>query len=117
MGPRFDLRVHRTEKDVFERIAALIHAADLNSLLGSDDIEVSDFDVVRNDKLDATARERCALAAQSAHADREALGRPDSFQLHEAAVGTPLAFNITKSGNAPVFEDEYFIAGIIDIAQ
>ena len=39
------------------------------------------------------------------------------LQFHKAAVRTAFLFNIAKCGNAPVLENEDFIAGLINIRQ
>ena len=49
--------------------------------------------------------------------DGELLGGAHGFQLDEAAVRAALFFDIAKRGDAPVLEDQHFVAGLIDIAQ
>jgi hypothetical protein len=63
-GP-FLLVVHRSQKNVFKRIAPLIHAPDLDTLVCGNDIKIARFYMVGNHKLDAPARECCTLAAQA----------------------------------------------------
>jgi hypothetical protein len=53
MGSPPGLAIHRSQEDIFERIAALVHAANLDSLFARDDVKISGFDVVGNHQLDS----------------------------------------------------------------
>src|SRR4051812_38015161 len=94
--------VHRPEEDIFQRVAALVHTSNLNALFRGDDVEVTHGDIVRDNKLDAPAREAGTLAAQSANADGELLGSTHGFKFHEAAVGASLRLDVAERGDAPL---------------
>src|SRR6266702_3293061 len=109
--------VHRPQKNILERVAALIQAPDLNSTLRGNDIEIARFNVVRHHQLDAAAREARAFAAQFPGTHRELLGRTHRLQFDEVPVGAALFFNVAERGDATLFKNQHLVAGLIDIAQ
>ena len=94
-----------------------MHAANLDVLFRGDEVQIASFQVFRKHELNAPAGEAGALATEAANAYREPFRRADSFELHEAAVGAALFFDVAERGDAPILEDEHFVAGLIDIAQ
>ena len=95
----------------------MVHPADLHSLFGRDDIEVSRFDVPGNHQLDAAAGEACAFAAKPADTNRKLLGGVHRLQFHKAPVCTAFLFNIAECGNVAVLENEDFVAGLVNVSQ
>src|ERR1051326_2289950 len=104
--PRHGPSFHGIEENVFERIATMVHATDLDAALGGDGIHVADLDVLRHDNLDAAIAVAGTLTAQLTHGFREFIRRADRFHLQEFAIGTALLLEITDAGNASGLEDE-----------
>src|SRR5579859_3125600 len=117
MCPLRRFAVHRSQEDVFEGVAPLMHAANLHSLFRGNHVKISGLDMFRNYQLDAAAGKSCALAPKPTDTYRKFLGCAYRFKLHEAAVRAPLLFDIAESGDAPILENQHLIAYLIDVPQ
>src|SRR5260370_40347434 len=56
---------HRLQEDVFERIAAVIHSANLDRMFGGKPVELAQFDIVGKNNFQSTATETGAFGAQA----------------------------------------------------
>src|ERR1700736_2870129 len=117
MCPPRRFAIHRSQENIFEGVAPLMHAADRHSLFRRNHVEISGLDMLRNYQLDATTRKSCALASKPSNTHRKFLGCTDGLKLNEAAVRTALLFYIAESRDAAVLENQHLIAYFIDIAQ
>src|SRR5271163_2788503 len=73
--------------------------------------------MVGNHKLDAAAGKRRAFATKSPDAHREFLGRANRLKFHKAAIGSALCFDIAELGDASPLENQYFVAGLVNVSQ
>src|SRR5580658_11191602 len=96
--PRFV--VHCPQKNILERIAPLVHAADLDSLLSRNGVEIARLKMVGHHQLDSPAGENRALAAQPADVDRKCLRCANRLELDEVPVRSPLLFDVAESRDA-----------------
>src|ERR1035437_10346395 len=97
------------EKNIFQRVASLVHAPDLHALFSGNDVKIPRLDVAGNHQFDSSSGKADAFAAQSPDAHRKTLRGTHRLQFHEAAIGAALLFDVTKSGNASVFQDQHLI--------
>src|SRR5215471_21678549 len=77
---------HRLQEDIFQGIAAVIHAPYLYGMLRSETIELAQVDIVRKHDLECSRAEAGAFAPQRADRFHEAVALRD-IQLKELQFG------------------------------
>src|SRR5690349_4189601 len=111
-----ELAFHGLEEDVFERIAAVVHAANLNRAFCRKRIQLTHFELLGHDQLETAIAEARAFTSQLACGFEEAVIIFE-FKFYELEVGFALLFEVTKCGNASVFEDDDLFAALFNVAQ
>src|SRR5581483_4873471 len=102
--------------DVFQRIAPVVHTANLDSMFRRKLIKLAYFDVFRKHDLEASAGKAGAFATQAANGIDEAVLLID-LQLQKLAVGLALLFEVTKGGHTSILQNQNLIAAILNIAK
>jgi len=108
---------HGVEENVFQRIAAVIHAANLHAAVCRDFEDLPDFDAVRHNHLDAAVGENRAFATEALERGGERCLGANGFQLEELPNWRGALDEIANGSNLPVAQDQHLIAGLFDVAE
>src|SRR2546425_8012836 len=94
---------HRFQENVLQRIALIVEAADLDRVSLRQFIEISNFDGLRKNHLDAMrSLVDSAVTAEPLGRFEETAILAAGFNLQELAIGAPLLFEIAVVRDAPV---------------
>src|SRR5262245_42543334 len=109
---------HGFEKDVFQGIAAVVHAPDLNRVLPGQAVKLAEFNGVGKNYFQTSCAETGALASQLLHRLQKTIGVfLDDLHLQKLEISLALFLQIAQRGDLSLFEDEHLVTTILDIAQ
>src|ERR1700722_15981946 len=98
--------IHSPQKDVFQRIAPLMHALDLYTLACSNGIKVAGAEMVRHDQFDSATGKSGKFETKVPDLGGECLYSAHGFQFNEVAMQAALLFEVAKRGNAAIVKDQ-----------
>src|SRR5882724_8632460 len=109
------LSSHGLKEDVFQSVAAMADAAQLQAAVGGQLIDVAHFDILTEDHLDAPTIERGALASQLLCRVDKTILDSICFELEEAFVQAALFFEVGNVDDLALLQDHYFFTRLLDV--
>src|SRR2546421_7666485 len=111
-----ELAFHSFEEDVLERVATVVHAANLDRALGGKRVQLPHFDLLGQDQFEASITEARAFTSHLASGFEKAMIVLE-FEFNELEVGFAFLFQVAERGDASILKDNDLLAAFFDVAQ